>query len=138
MVIILFLAFIFGIICVLLGFDEVVESMGNFGKFEEYLIGIITLLIYHIIFESFTSRTIGKYITGTIVVMGDGSKPDSQTILKRTLCRIIPFDFLTFLGSPSRGWHDSISDTFVVKKKEFDERKKLFYDFDEIGKEIED
>ena len=67
--------------------------------------------------------------------MHDGTKPDSGQILKRTLCRLIPFNVLSFLGSPCNGWHDTISDTYVVKKDLFNEKVKMFYDFEEIGKE---
>ncbi|MEO8515402.1 MAG: RDD family protein, partial [Flavobacterium sp.] len=103
------------------------------GKFEEFLIGIIFMLLYFIVMEVTFSRTLGKYITKTIVVMEDGSKPDTATIIKRTLCRFIPFDGLSYFGTPSRGWHDSISDTWVVKKEEFEREKELFYSFEEIG-----
>jgi uncharacterized RDD family membrane protein YckC len=69
--------------------------------------------------------------------MEDGSKPDFGTTLKRTLCRIIPFEQFSFLGSQSRGWHDSICGTYVVNKKVFDEKHKQFYELDEIGKSQE-
>ena len=69
--------------------------------------------------------------------MEDGTKPDAQTIIKRTLCRLIPFDGLSFFGTPSRGWHDSMSDTYVVKKDLFDEKVCLFYSLDEIGMDNE-
>ena len=83
--------------------------------------------------ESIFSKSIGKFITRTMVVFEDGSKPDSGTILRRTLCRIIPFDNLSFLGTPSRGWHDSITNTYVVRKDDFERSKELFYAFEEIG-----
>ena len=41
--------------------------------------------------------------------------------------RLIPFEILSFLGMPARGWHDSISKTFVVNKNLLDEKKKQFY-----------
>jgi uncharacterized RDD family membrane protein YckC len=57
--------------------------------------------------------------------MKDGSKPNVYTIIKRTLCRFIPFEIFTFLGS-KRGWHDVFSNTYVVKKHLFNDKKKLF------------
>jgi hypothetical protein len=37
-------------------------------------------------------------------------------IFIRTLSRFIIFEGLSYLGSVSRGWHDSLSGTYVVKK----------------------
>jgi uncharacterized RDD family membrane protein YckC len=120
----------------LLGFVGLEEKFDNTNRFEDYIIGAIISLIYFIPFESITSRSIGKFITGTIVVMEDGSKPDSSVILKRTLYRLLPFNALTFLGTPSRGWHDSKSDTYVVNKKEFEAKFELHNSFEDIGKDL--
>jgi uncharacterized RDD family membrane protein YckC len=68
-----------------------------------------------------------------MVVNEDGSTIDLGTALRRTLCRVIPFEQFSFLGSSTRGWHDSIPDTYVVQKAAFEEAKHLFYAFDEIG-----
>lgn len=104
---------------------------------EEYLVGLLILILYYNLTEIFLSRTIAKYITKTIVVTENGTKPSSESIIKRTFCRIIPFNHLSFLGTPSRGWHDSLSQTYVVKKEPLEEKMNLFYAFDEIGKEVE-
>lgn len=130
------LTFVIGIIALALGNQSFVERVGSMGKFEEYLLGIVIALVYYALFEIFFSRTIAKFITKTVVVMEDGSKPDTGTIVKRTFCRLIPFNVLSFVGNP-RGWHDSISDTYVVKKDALDSKKRLFYSFDEIGKHEE-
>ena len=37
------------------------------------------------------------------------------------------------MGGNTRGWHDSLSDTYVVKKDLLDERKNQFYELDEIS-----
>ncbi len=83
---------------------------------------IITTLAYVIIMfliEFMTKgRSLGKLITGTKVVMIDGSAPTTKNYFYRNLCRIIPFDTLTFLGE--NGWHDKISKTTVVNKKAFE------------------
>ncbi len=109
-----------------------IERIGELNKIEEYLLGAVVALVYYSLFEMFLSRTIAKYITKTVVVMRDGSKPDSGTIMKRTLCRLIPFNALSFLGD-GRGWHDTLSDTYVVQKELFEEKQRLFYSFEEIG-----
>ena len=108
--------------------------IANMNKFVEYFFGIVITLLYYALMEIYFSRTIAKYFTKTLVVMDDGSKPNVSTIVKRTLCRLIPFEALTFLGADSRGWHDTLSETYVVKKHKFNNEKQLFDSFDEIGK----
>ena len=78
----------------------------------EIVQGVILFLIYYMFFEGIWARTPGKWVFGTVVVAEDGTKPPLRTILIRTLCRMIPFEVFSFLGS--RGWHDGISNTHVV------------------------
>ncbi len=101
-------------------------SLRNLSFWEESLLGIVLMIIYYAIFEGLFSRSIGKYITQTIVVNEDGSKPSFKRIMKRTFCRLIPFNHFTFIGYDARGWHDSLSDTYVVKKRAFDREMRLF------------
>ncbi|CAM3572425.1 hypothetical protein FSS13T_05750 [Flavobacterium saliperosum S13] len=119
------------------GYEGMLDWLANIDKITEYLLGVVMLILYYSFFEILFARSIAKYITKTVVVMADGSKPSAGTIVKRTFCRIIPFNHFSFLGNSGRGWHDSISDTYVVKKDVFDQKKDLFYSFDEIGKQEE-
>ena len=80
-------------------------------------IGIPVLLFYYFVCEATTSRTLGKLITGTKVVNEHGELPSIPQIMGRTLCRLIPFNHFSFLGSNARGWHDSIPKTYVVKSR---------------------
>lgn len=100
--------------------------------FEEYLVGAVMILIYYTSMEAFFGQTIGKFATGTIVVDEDGMRPGTGAILKRSLCRLIPLEHFTFLGS-GRGWHDSIPDTYVVRKKDLKEAMQLHRDFESMG-----
>ncbi len=127
--IIMILAIIFGLICVILGFDELIDSMDNIGRLEEIVIGLVSLFLYYVILKSYFSRTIGKYITGTIVVKIDGSKPKTIDILARTLLRIVPFEYFTFLRGRQPGWHDEYSKTFVVVKAKLESSKNEFLEF---------
>src|SRR5688572_16519183 len=68
---------------------------------------------YYFLFELFANRTPAKFITTTIVLNRSGGKPSLQQILVRSLIRLIPFEWLSFLFSEV-GWHDSISGTIVV------------------------
>lgn len=76
-------------------------------------------------------RSLGKLITGTVVVKTDGTALTTADLLRRNFSRIVPFDGLSFLGS--NGWHDSWSDTRVVKKKAFESARNLENDIQAIG-----
>jgi len=80
-----------------------------------YLLNFFAGVIYYTGLETTTGRSIAKYITRTKVVNERGEKPDFKTIFIRSLCRHIPFNALSFLGSDCYGWHDSISKTRVVE-----------------------
>ena len=88
-----------------------------------YLLIILITILYFAITEVYFSRTFAKYFTKTMVVNVHGAKPSVNAIIKRTLCRFIPFEPFTFLGFNSRGWHDSFSKTYVVKKHLLLERR---------------
>ncbi len=105
------------------------DFMANFIKNDiaQYTFVTCIALFYYNVFEIFFARTVGKFITQTIVVNENGEKPNLETILVRTLCRLIPFELLSFLAMPARGWHDRISKTYVVNKNLLDEKKKQFY-----------
>ncbi|WP_075188159.1 RDD family protein [Teredinibacter haidensis] len=84
-------------------------------KVPEFLLGLPIYLLYYLILESTTSRTLGKLITGTKVVNQQGLTPSFVQIVGRTFCRLIPFEIFSFLGDETVGWHDSFSKTRVVK-----------------------
>ncbi|MFI5151600.1 MAG: RDD family protein [Bacteroidia bacterium] len=92
---------------------------GNAGlirhDFGAQLIVWLIYLLYYIIMEVTTGLTIGKLATQTRVVTEDGSKPSIGQLIGRSFSRLIPFDAFSYLGG-NRGWHDSISSTFVVNK----------------------
>lgn len=82
---------------------------------NEYILGISIMFIYFFGSEMLLGRTVGKFVTKTKVVQEDGSTPEVNHILLRTLCRFIPFEPFSFLGNEVRGWHDTLSKTRVVK-----------------------
>lgn len=101
-------------------YGGVLGVMGAFDAYGELSIGwtvsiYLVILFYYIFMEATFGKTIGKMITGTKVVNEDGTKPELMTIIGRTLCRLIPFDAFSFLGSTAVGWHDSISRTRVIR-----------------------
>ncbi len=81
----------------------------------DIVLGVIVMCAYYIPMEAAWGRTIGKLITGTKVVDEDGRAPSWAAVIKRTLSRFIPFEAFSFFGKDARGWHDTISRTYVVK-----------------------
>ena len=76
---------------------------------------VVFSMIYYLLFETLFYRTPAKLITGTKVVSKYGFKPDLTMILVRTLLRLNPFDWITFLNLKQMGWHDKYSETAVVE-----------------------
>lgn len=111
-------SFIFGAI---LGIVLAIVSPSSIFVFEQdnllinYLLAIIAGMIYYSILEATTGRTIAKYITKTKVVNEEGVKPGFGTVLLRSLCRFIPLEPFSFLGSDHSGWHDKLSKTVVIE-----------------------
>ena len=68
---------------------------------------------YYFILEFLTQKTLGKVITKTKVVSMTGSKPSAVQIFIRTICRCIPFEYLSYLISTA-GLHDRLSATRVI------------------------
>lgn len=105
------------------------KALNFFSTLEHNTIGLYTVVfilvsIYFNFFEILFARTIGKFITQTIVVDENGEKPHAERILIRTLCRFIPFYGLFLLLNPTRGLHDSLSKTYVVDKRKLEEAKR--------------
>ena len=90
---------------------------------ERLLLWAVMLFLYYFLTETYFSRTFAKYFTKTIVVTKNGSRPKIHLIFIRTLTRFIPLECLTFLWGDFRGLHDLFSDTYVVRKHEFNHKK---------------
>lgn len=76
---------------------------------------LLSMLSYWVLFEYIFGKTPAKFLTGTKVVTKFGYRPSLLKIIGRTLCRLIPFEQFSFLGTRAIGWHDSISGTRVVR-----------------------
>jgi uncharacterized RDD family membrane protein YckC len=80
-----------------------------------YLIWIINTLLYYTICEKgFKGYTLGKLITGTRAIRSDGNELTFKDALLRSLCRLVPFEWLSGFGYP---WHDSWTNTMVIKSR---------------------
>lgn len=124
------------------GFFYIGEFTGNYAlnnywsemsTVEDYMITYGLMVLYYFIFEILSQKTLGKYVTNTKVVMHNGDIPTPKAVLIRTLCRLIPFDAFSFLGTKGKGWHDSISKTYVIDITIFESRKTTFIELDQIG-----
>ena len=118
-------AYIFGIILGILLLFVSPESLGSFseGKPLAYLLGIVEYILYYSLFEGLTGKSLAKFITRTKVVDKDGEKPDFRTIFIRTITRLVPFEWISFMGEGT-GWHDTWSKTIVVENS-LGKRKKI-------------
>lgn len=82
--------------------------------------------LYYFIGEFFFQRTLGKLLTGSIVVDEYGEKPDFQTTLLRCFVRLVPFEIFSFAVSYNgRGWHDQWTNTYVMKTGELERVRTL-------------
>ncbi len=88
------------------GFEIVIQLVSWLGFFG-----------YYIILEGATGKTIGKMVTGTMVVYANGDKPSYWSAFTRTLSRMVPFEAFTAFSSSGRMWHDKWTDTYVVKTR---------------------
>ncbi|HKK05978.1 MAG TPA: RDD family protein [Gammaproteobacteria bacterium] len=77
--------------------------------------GLAVYVGYYTLLESLTGRTVGKWMTGTMVVNVRGTKASFMQVLGRSLSRLVPFEFVTFLGEDGRGLHDRLARTYVVR-----------------------
>lgn len=105
--------------------DTASNWVSSLSVVESFFFGLVILFFYYLITEMYFSRTFGKYFTKTMVVKHEGSRPNMKSIIVRTLSRLIPFETFSFLTA-ERGWHDTLSVTYVVKKHDFIAKKKLF------------
>lgn len=96
------------------------ETLEQPNHVRDYGISLGVLLLYYIAMEGFFGFTVGKLITGTRVVTENGGKPRWGQIVGRTFARFIPFEPFSVLfanDKKRRGWHDSLSRTWVVRKR---------------------
>lgn len=84
--------------------------------FEEYFYFcyILFAVPYYTLFEYIWGKSPAKFITRTIVVEINGKRPSFLTILARSISRLIPFEAFSFFGKIPRGWHDTITETYVI------------------------
>jgi uncharacterized RDD family membrane protein YckC len=109
------------------------DYWNNMSEIEGLIISYLFMFMYYFLMEKYTSKTLGKYTTNTMVISIDGREPTTKQLVQRSFSRWIPFDALSFLGTNGRGWHDSIANCYVVKADKFNEKKNAIIELEQIG-----
>lgn len=108
----------------LLGFiaPDFLLSIANDGAMSSgliligFLVGYLNYIVYYTLCEKlFKGYTLGKIITGTRANRQDGNELSFKDALLRSLSRCVPFE--AFSGFSTLTWHDSWTDTMVVKSR---------------------
>jgi uncharacterized RDD family membrane protein YckC len=85
--------------------------------FSQYLIAYVVLISYYTLTEGlFKGKSIAKFITSTRAVNEDGSYISFSKAFLRSLCRIVPFEWLSIAFGAL--WHDSWTNTTVIDEKQ--------------------
>ncbi len=104
--------------------------------FANGLVAVIAA-VYHTMLESSRGRTLGKFVTGIVVIGPDGSRPGTSKALARNSWLLLPL--LPWVGSlalglvgfmiavtivsnaTNAGWHDELAGTAVVRSPRLDQ-----------------
>jgi uncharacterized RDD family membrane protein YckC len=99
-------------------FEGMEESDNPFGSFSDRILTMIAYAIVMGVIEAiFRGKSIGKFITKTKAVNGDGSDISLGTAFARGFSRAVPFEAFNALGNPSYPWHDKWTNTYVIDEK---------------------
>jgi hypothetical protein len=82
---------------------------------------LIAVVYYYLVLEVIFKTTAGKCATNTLVVNANADTASIGQFVGRTFCRLIPFEAFSFLGSGGRGWHNTLTDTYVVDSVHYTE-----------------
>lgn len=126
---------IIGIIVVATDNVDLLREDSGLIKFLD-LMGYPLFFLYYAISEGLGGTTLGKLICGYTVIDEQANKVSFSKALLRTVCRYIPFE--AFSCFSERGWHDTFSKTYVVKRTEKAELQKLLGSFSSKEEDILD
>jgi len=134
--IIFFVFFLFGLLASFIATEEASDWVEKIVENSMFMF-LLIMFFYFSVMEFLTGKSVGKAITRTTVVLENGEKPNYKATAKRTIIRFVPFDGLSFLGTPCRGWHDSWSNTYVVKDAVLKKQKRLHQQYLQLGESID-
>jgi uncharacterized RDD family membrane protein YckC len=98
-------------------YPSAIYALQDAGTLVNYVVGIPLMTLYYLSQEALFGRTLGKLVTGTRVVTAEGGTPGIGQLLGRTFARFIPFEPFSFFGRDAVGWHDSLSNTRVIRTR---------------------
>ena len=108
--------------------------LGAILGFDNWWIGTLISLIYHVAFISAKGQTIGKMIFGIQVVNSQGNIPGIGSVLLREVVGKSLSAIALGLGylwvawdKDKRGWHDHVGGTYVVRKQRNDTAQQIPY-----------
>ena len=105
---------ILGALSGIMGMVEFWEDLAA-NRLYDILFSLALYVFFMFLQEAIFKTSLGKVITGCKLISTKGVPLTAGQILVRSFCRAIPFEQFSFLGKNS-GWHDSFSNTLVVKK----------------------
>ena len=80
------------------------------------MISYLNYIVYYTLCEKlFKGYTLGKLITGTRAIRQNGQELTLKNALLRSLSRCVPFELFSGFGTLT--WHDSWTDTMVIKSR---------------------
>lgn len=103
-----------------------VATHSSFGPEVNIIFQLVSYAIwffYYAIFETYVGGTVGKLICGYTVINDKAEKITFGQGMLRTVIRMIPIE--AFSCFSDRGWHDKWSKTYIVKRSEKTELKRL-------------
>ena len=116
----------------------ILEAMFQYTNFQfDRSISLILLIptvffAYYYFFEFYLQKTIGKFLTNTIVIDEYANRPTRKQILWRTFYRIPRFRLINFYLNEymkrnkfCHGLHDRKTTTWVIPMEEFQQLKKM-------------
>lgn len=103
-----------------IGTMEIQLWSGNKGVIVNIANLYIVTFLYYLFSELAMHRSFGKFLTKSVVVDEYGQFLNSSQAFTRTLCRFIPFESFSCLSSPSIGWHDRFSKSYVIMESDLE------------------
>ncbi|WP_440791222.1 RDD family protein [Pedobacter sp. 22226] len=85
---------------------------------SHYILAYFFITLYYLVTEGVFNTSIGKTILGNLIVDNNAGRPNLGQRIGRTFARLIPFEAFSFIFL-YRGWHDSLTQTYIVKSEKF-------------------
>ncbi|GEM_PF-5577844 len=97
--------------------DLFFHSLNDKPKSLNTIVLVLVYFLYYFICESYFNLTLGKFFNKCRVFDSNELKPTLKQVFLRTICRLIPFGFVTIWLPYQRTLYDIISDTWVLRVK---------------------